>query len=317
VDAEVLATSKDQVFVDYTGHLGVEAQVTPPARRVLQNLRRTESPRRDCRTAGRSRDPAGRITGRIVVFGHAKPTVKHVLTGPPVRRLRVRALLVVVPLVAFGCGLAVEGTFAPPVDVAITAEAGAVLPEAGAATDAADAGAVDDATPGDAADADADSTDAAALCASVCADAGIGTCNPAGTCGIDCTVAGACSAAVACPAGIPCKVSCAGGSCTAAIDCGRATSCTIDCAGAGSCTGAIRCSGSSCAIGCIGDGSCTAPISCDASTCDVQCPSADSCTAPIACTGTSCNVACTGARTCMAGVCCDAGACLGTHPACK
>ena len=223
-----------------------------------------------------------------------------------------RALLFLVPCLTSGCELLVGGLAYDQVDAArpttkadatvrdgsgasndgpVEVEAGPTNrqdAEAGVSrVDANDAGAAGqedahdadaagarDGAPrdGDASDARHPGIDASGACPSLCAEAGLGTCDPSGTCGVACTAAGTCTGPVACPAGIPCLVTCTGaGSCTAAIDCTAASACVIQCIGAGSCTGSIACGGSSCSLACTGAGSCTGRVVCDAASCDIGC----------------------------------------------
>lgn len=262
-----------------------------------------------------------------------KPTM-----GPTVfsRLARPRVVLLGIPLIAFGCGLGLEATSTLPAARTIN-EPDATVRD-GSGTDfnvSADAGSTEDAAPGD-----ASSRDAAEVCPAVCAEAGVGTCDPAGTCAITCTGAGTCAGPVVCPPGVPCTVTCTGAdSCASTIDCSRASSCSITCIGADACKDRIACSGSACNVGCNAADTCKGEIACDAGTCAIQCTHPDSCKMPISCSGktcaidcsgprscvrpvscsgTSCNVSCTGAPTsCAGGVCCDAGACLGNPPVCQ
>ncbi len=121
----------------------------------------------------------------------------------------------------------------------------------------------------DAGDADAPlGVDARAVCPSVCAEAGVGSCDEAGTCTIDCTAAGTCPGPIVCPSGIPCAVTCTGAdSCMSTIDCTGSSACTIKCVGAASCKQRVACSGKSCEVDCSRAFTCLGGVCCDAGSC--------------------------------------------------
>ena len=139
--------------------------------------------------------------------------------------------------------------------------------EASAPLDAGDT--IDARIAHDAGDArEASPIDAAAVCPSVCAEAGVGTCDPSGTCTITCTAAGTCIGPIVCPPEIPCDVVCTGAdSCVSTIDCAEASACTIHCVGAGSCKQRISCSGKTCEVDCTGAFTCLGGVCCDAGSC--------------------------------------------------
>jgi hypothetical protein len=173
-----------------------------------------------------------------------------------------RSLLLVAIIFAVCSGCALVAGIEPfQLGLAIDAGDDAELVDASIdASDAfvADAGTIIDATP----------VDAVAVCPSLCAEAGVGTCDPNGTCDIDCVAAGTCTGPITCPPGIPCTVTCTGAtSCTSTVACGGATKCIVDCIGAGSCSGKISCTGEACEVDCTGALTCLAGVCCDAGSC--------------------------------------------------
>ena len=216
---------------------------------------------------------------------------------------RPRVVLLALPFLAAGGVLAVACGFP---DVTFGAE-DASTSEATTNTDGA-ANDLDGGGGGGDARADADAADAPMInavlaCPSLCADAGVGSCDIDGTCLIACVAAGTCTDPVVCPAGIPCNLTCTGaGSCTGTIDCNGASACKINCIGAGACTQRITCKGSKCSVVCNGAGTCTGPIVCNSPSCDVRCKQPDSCAQAITCTGSTCAVDCAGARACKGDV---------------